>query len=255
MSTFKKNEVIINASQIGVSYRRHVGLLKHQKFWALKDITFDVRAGETLGVIGGNGAGKSTLLRAIAGIADPDRGVIFRKPGVSASLLALNVGWKPELSGEKNAILGAMLLGLRYHDAKSKVEEIKEFCDIGDFFYEPVGTYSTGMKARLGFSVAMHANPDIMLIDEVLGVGDQDFREKSHEAMKAKIRSNKTVILVSHSLESIRELCSRVLWIEKGKSIYCGDTQTALDGYLEAVKVAVRGLRNEQKSLPGNEQP
>ncbi|CBL43692.1 similar to Teichoic acids export ATP-binding protein TagH [gamma proteobacterium HdN1] len=240
--------VLIRADHVGVSYRRHLGLLKHDRFWALRDISFNVGAGETLGIIGGNGAGKSTLLRLIAGITTPDRGTIYRRPKTTSSLLALNVGLKPELSGEKNAILGAMLLGLRYQEARRKLPEIREFSGLGEFFDEPVITYSTGMKARLGFSVAMHADPDILLIDEVLGVGDQDFKERSTEAMKAKIRSNKTVILVSHSLESVSELCTRVLWIEKGATIFCGDAQTALHGYKEAIKQAMHEARIAQQN-------
>ncbi|MCP8462392.1 ABC transporter ATP-binding protein [Pseudomonas sp. ZM23] len=234
------SELILRAENVGLSYRQRVGMLRYESFWALQDVSFDLFEGETLGVIGNNGAGKSTLLRMIAGIVDPDRGTLERRKPLNASLLALNVGFKPELSGRDNVIIGGLLLGMSRDELRRRMDEIREFSDLGDFFERPVGTYSTGMRARLGFAVAIHADPDILLIDEILGVGDQTFREKSHAAMKAKIKQGKTVILVSHSMEAIRDLCHRVLWIERGKLVLCGDTPKVVETYHEAVRIAVR---------------
>lgn len=240
-------DLILQAEHVGLSYRQRVGMLRYDSFWALQDVSFELYEGETLGVIGNNGAGKSTLLRMIAGIVDPDRGVLHRSKPLSASLLALNVGFKPELSGRDNVVISGLLLGMKRADIRRQMDDIREFSDLGDFFERPVGTYSTGMRARLGFAVAIHADPDILLIDEVLGVGDQTFREKSHAAMRAKIRQGKTVILVSHSMEAIRELCQRVLWIERGKSIICSDAETVISGYHETVRQAVREMHQAER--------
>ncbi len=235
-------KILINVCGVGVSYRQRTGLLRYKRFWGLKDVSFKLYAGETLGVIGGNGAGKSTLLRLLAGIIEPDRGYVWRYPGVAASLLALSVGFRPELSGRENAVLSGMLLGMKLSKVNDCLEEIKAFSDLGDFFEEPVGTYSTGMRARLGFAVAIYADPDILLIDEVLGVGDESFRLKSQIAMREKIKANKTVVLVSHSMEAIKELSDRVLWLDGGCSIACGSAQYVIDGYFAAVKKAIAEL-------------
>ncbi|PAU60667.1 ABC transporter [Pseudomonas sp. PIC25] len=240
--------IIFNAHNLGVSYRQRTGLLRYEKFWALQDASFTLHAGETLGVIGANGAGKSTLLRLIAGIIEPDRGHLWRHPHMRASLLALNVGFKPELSGRENAIISGLLLGLSLQRIKALTDDICQFSELGDFFERPVGTYSTGMRARLGFAVAIHADPDILLIDEVLGVGDQNFKDKSHDAMKEKIKSNKTVVLVSHSMDAIRSLCDRVLWIHEGKSIICGKAETVIQGYLETIRIAVRDEQAQKRA-------
>jgi lipopolysaccharide transport system ATP-binding protein len=240
--------IIFNAHNLGVSYRQRTGLLRYEKFWALRDASFTLHAGETLGVIGANGAGKSTLLRLIAGIIEPDRGHLWRHPHMRASLLALNVGFKPELSGRENAIISGLLLGLSLQRIKALTDDIRQFSELGDFFERPVGTYSTGMRARLGFAVAIHADPDILLIDEVLGVGDQNFKDKSHDAMKEKIKSNKTVVLVSHSMDAIRSLCDRVLWIHEGKSIICGEAETVIRGYLETIRIAVRDEQAQKRA-------
>jgi lipopolysaccharide transport system ATP-binding protein len=231
---------ILEAKNIGICYRQRAGFLRYDHYWALKDVSFDLHAGETLGVIGANGAGKSTLLRMIAGIVEPDCGTLWREPGTTASLLALNVGLKNELSGRENAIVSGLLLGMSLARIKSLLDDIHRFSGLGDFFERPVGSYSTGMRARLGFAVAIHADPDILLIDEVLGVGDQNFKDKSHKAMKEKISSNKTVVLVSHSMDAIKSLCDRVIWIHEGKSIICDEANYVTNGYLEVVGMALQ---------------
>ncbi|QKE65041.1 ABC transporter ATP-binding protein [Aquipseudomonas campi] len=236
-------KIIFEAKNAGISYRQRAGVLRYDNYWALKDVSFTLHAGETLGVIGSNGAGKSTLLRMIAGIIEPDSGQVWRQPNTSASLLALNVGFKPELSGRENAILSGLLLGMSVQQIKSQIDAIHQFSGLGDFFERAVGTYSTGMRARLGFAVAIQADPDILLIDEVLGVGDQNFKTKSHAAMREKIDSNKTVVLVSHSMDAIKSLCDRVLWLHEGRSIICDDTDYVTDGYLESARMALADER------------
>lgn len=240
-----EQEVIFEARNVGLSYRQRTGVLKYTKFWALKDVSFSLKAGETLGIIGGNGAGKSTLLRMIAGITEPDTGTVWRRPDMTASLLALSVGFKPELSGRENVVIGGLLLGLRLKRIKALVDVIHDFSELGDFFERPVGTYSTGMRARLGFAVAIHADPDILLIDEVLGVGDESFKLKSHAAMKQKIKDKKTVVLVSHSMEAIQNLCDRVVWIHDGSSIICGRPDEVIDHYMQAIRAALKAERHQ----------
>lgn len=240
---------LISAQNVGISYRQRTGVLKHESFWALRDVSFELYPGETLGVIGGNGAGKSTLLRMIAGITDPDQGRLYRQPNISANLLALNVGFKPELSGRENAMFSGLLLGMSRRQIVDKIDEIQHYSELQEFFDRPVGTYSTGMRARLGFALAIHADPDILLVDEVLGVGDEGFRVKSHAAMKAKIASDKTVVLVSHSMDAIRDLCDRVLWLHQGRTIICDKTEKVVEGYLETVRQVVSEQRAKDREL------
>ena len=233
-------DVVLQVSHAGVAYRQRTGMLRYGNFWGLEDVDFELYAGETLGVIGANGAGKSTLLRLIAGVTQPDRGrLVWRRP-LKANLLTLNAGFKPELTGRENATLSGLLLGMRLRDVTRSLDSIREFSELGDFFERPAGTYSTGMRARLGFAVAIHAESDVLLIDEVLGVGDASFRMKSQRVMRDVVRSNKTVVLVSHSMEAIRELCDRVIWIDKGRSIITGDASYVIDGYHVAVREAVK---------------
>ena len=233
-------EVLVDVRNVGISYLQRTGMLRYQRFWGVEDISLQIRAGETLGIIGANGAGKSTLLRLLARVTLPDRGEVRWSRVLRSSLLALNAGFRPELSGRDNAVVSGMLLGLRRSEITALLPKIREFSELGDFFDNPAGTYSTGMRARLGFAVAIHADNDLLLVDEVLGVGDESFRIKSHQAMRQVIRSNKTVVLVSHSMEAIRELCDRVIWIEKGRSIIVGDVDYVVGGYQEAVRRAVR---------------
>lgn len=223
-------DVVLCLNNVAVSYRRRTGLLRWNKYWALKDVSFDIFQGETLGIIGRNGAGKSTLLRVLAGIIAPDSGTVQRN-GNSVSLLSLQAGFIPHLSGRENAILSGMLLGLSRKDIERKMNDLIAFSELEDFIDEPVRSFSLGMKARLGFSVAFQADPDILLVDEVLGVGDTAFRKKSSDAMREKMRSNKTVVLVSHTQQLVCELCDRVVWIDDGKSREVGDTKTVLDLY------------------------
>jgi lipopolysaccharide transport system ATP-binding protein len=204
-----EGDVIISLKDVGVRYKRRGGIFrKAQYFQAIKGINLDIHRGETLGLVGRNGAGKSTLLRVIAGIIQPDEGVMINR-GVSVSLLALQAGFDPELSGRDNAIISGMLMGYLRRQVEAKLEEITEFSELGDFMHQPVKTYSSGMRSRLGFAVAMHVMPDVLLLDEILSVGDASFRKKAESEMMKKLHSNQTVVLVSHSEDQIDRVCDR----------------------------------------------
>ena len=208
--------------------------------WALGGVSFDVQAGETLGVVGRNGAGKTTLLRLLAGILGPDRGSVERAPGVRASLLSLQVGFLPQLTGTENATLSGMLLGLRRAEVAARMERIVAFAELADVIDDPIATWSDGMRARLGFSVAYHADPDVLLLDEALGTGDAAFYEKSAAAMRERIRSDRTCVLVSHDAATIAELCDRCLWIEDGLIAAEGPPAEVLAAYERAWHEAAR---------------
>ncbi len=229
------NQLAISVENVGVAYRRKSGFFRQEKFWAIKDVSFKVYHGETLGVIGRNGTGKSSLLRVLAGIVNPDSGKVINH-GVTASLLSLQVGFVNHLTGRENAILSGMMLGLSKDDVLKCMDDIREYSDIGDFFDQPVSSYSSGMRARLGFSIAIYVNPDVILLDEVLGVGDIEFRDKSCATIKSIMKSDKTVILVSHNSDMIRRLCDRVVWIEDMKTKMEGDPNTVVWSYEESTK-------------------
>ena len=224
------HEVLISLQNVSMSYTVRAGMFGWSKFTPLNNISFDLHRGETVGVIGRNGAGKSTLLRLIAGILEPDVGHIVNH-GARVSLLALGVGFVPHLSGRENAMLSGMLLGLRKSAIALKMDAIRKFSGLGDFFDQSLHTYSSGMRARLGFSVAIQVDPDVLLIDEVLGVGDEEFRTKSTAELKRMIKSDKTVVLVSHNLATLSELCDRLAWIEDGRIKQMGPTEQMLEQY------------------------
>ena len=246
----KTADPLISLKDVGVCYARKVGFLKHDYYWALKNVSLDLYPGETLGVVGRNGSGKSTLLKLLAGIIGPDKGTMLTM-GATASLLSLRVGFNKHLTGRENAIMSGVLLGMTYKEVVSAMDEIADFADIGEFLDEPVLTYSSGMKARLGFSVAYKAEPEILLIDEALGVGDIEFKRKSSEAMKARIRSNKTVVFVSHSLKTINQLCNRAVLLEHGESIATGSSEEIVDLYID--KFGNKRGKKKHKKKQSNE--
>ena len=212
-----------------LSFRRR----KKERFVAVKGISFDVREGEILGIIGKNGSGKSTTLNALAGIFSADSGVIDLK-GHSVSLLSIGVGFQREMTGRENIILSGLLLGFTEEQIHEKEEEIIAFAEIGQFIDMPVRTYSSGMFSKLAFSITAILETEIMLIDEVLSVGDQRFKKKSYKKMKDLISSkDRTVVIVSHSIETLRQLCDKVLWLHDGEIIRLGDTDEVLDEYTE----------------------
>lgn len=240
------NQAILEFCEVGIFYQKKSLSFRSPKFWALEDVSFVLKRGETLGVIGNNGSGKSTLLKLISGIIAPDSGSITSYRKFTASLLALNVGFNPNLTGRESSVLSGLLLGMKKTEIESRLNAIETLSGLGDFFDQPVGNYSTGMKARLGFSTAIQINPDVFLVDEILGVGDQQFRKISYELIEEKIKSNKTVVLVSHNLDVIQNLCDRVLWIEKGKIVKVGDTKEVIDYYLSAIRQVMRDNHQDQ---------
>lgn len=220
----------IRLRNVGISYTRKHGMFRRDRFWALRDVSFDVWPGETLGLIGRNGAGKSSLLRVMAGIVRPERGEI-ETYGNRPSLLSIRAGFIKFLTGRENAVLCGMLLGLRRKEVGEKLEDIIAFSELGETIDLPVYTYSTGMVARLGIAVALYSDPDIMLLDEVLGVGDAEFKEKSMAALKELVSSDKTVVFVSHNPQALEELCHRAVLLEDGKSIAEGTVEEVFDKY------------------------
>jgi lipopolysaccharide transport system ATP-binding protein len=189
-----------------------IGLLKTTKYEVLRDVSFEVFRGETFGIIGKNGAGKSTILGLIAGVLKPNQGTITVKGRISP-LLELGAGFHLELTGRENIMLKGVLIGLRRSEVSAKMEEIIAFSELGDFIDQPVRIYSSGMLARLGFSIVASLDPEILLIDEILAVGDSGFQKKCLNRMAEFKRNGVTMIFVSHSMENIEEICDRVMWI------------------------------------------
>lgn len=205
-------------------------------FEAVKHVSFSVPKGNILGIVGKNGSGKSTMLNAIAGIFAPDSGEIDLK-GNSVSLLSIGVGFQKELSGRENILLSGMLLGFSEQGVREKTDEIIAFAELGDFIDAPVRTYSSGMYSKLAFSITAILETDIMLIDEVLSVGDSKFKKKSLNKMKQLISDeDRTVLIVSHSSETLAELCDEVMWMHDGEVRMYGDTREVLEAYEEFMK-------------------
>lgn len=210
----------------------HLKRQKPDRFVAVKGISFYVREGEILGIIGKNGSGKSTTLNALAGIFSPDSGSIDLN-GHSISLLSIGVGFIREMTGRENITLSGMLLGFTEEQVKAKEQEIIDFAEIGEFIDMPVRTYSSGMYSKLAFSITAILETDIMLIDELLSVGDQKFKKKSYEKMKSLISNkDRTVVIVSHSIETLKQLCDTVMWMHEGQIKRIGDPNEVLDEYV-----------------------
>jgi ABC-type polysaccharide/polyol phosphate transport system ATPase subunit len=204
---------------------------RDEVFEAVKHVSFSVEPGGILGIIGKNGSGKSTLLRSIAGVFSPNSGTIDLH-GHSVSLMALGVGFKENLSGRENIILSGMLLGFSEKEIMDKTPQIIEFAEIGDFIDRPVRTYSSGMHSKLAFAITAMLETDIMLVDEVLSVGDERFKKKSLAKMKELITdNNRTVVLVSHDMRTLRDFCDRIIWLHDGKIMEEGEPEKALSDY------------------------
>lgn len=242
----KKQEIAISVNDLHVYYRdmnrfslKKGGLKSRGSgkiFKAVKGVTFEVPKGQILGICGKNGSGKSTLLRAISGIFSADKGSI-NLHGNSISLLSIGVGFQKQLTGYENIFLSGMLLGYSKEQIEEKVKDIIEFSELGDFIYKPVRSYSSGMYSKLAFSITAILETDIMLIDEVLSVGDIHFKEKSYNKMKELISDDKrTVVIVSHNSKTIIELCDKVIWLHDGLIKDEGDPETIMNEYEEFMR-------------------
>ncbi len=241
------SELAIEVKDLSITYKGihafsikqhllHRGKHKSEEFEAVKGVSFSVEKGQILGIIGKNGSGKSTMLRAIGGIFSPDRGTIDLF-GNSVSLLSIGVGFQRELSGRENIILSGMLLGFSEELIREKMDEIIEFADIGDFIDRPVRTYSSGMHSKLAFAITAILETNIMLIDEVLSVGDAKFKKKSYQKMKDLISDDsRTVLIVSHNTATIEELCDSLMWMHDGEIKKLGPVKEVLEEYLEFMK-------------------
>jgi len=203
---------------------------RRPRFEALKSISFALQPGESLGLVGPNGAGKSTLLNMATGLMDPDAGRI-NVHGRVAALLELGAGFHPDLTGAENLRINASMLGLTRAQTDARTNAIVEFAGVPEFMDEPLRTYSSGMVLRLAFSVAVHVDADILLIDEMIGVGDQAFQERALEKIGALRRAGKTIVLATHSAGLMTSLCERALWLERGQTLMLDDTRAVLNAY------------------------
>jgi ABC-2 type transport system ATP-binding protein len=207
----------------------------HEEFWALKGVSFDVKEGSTYGLVGHNGSGKSTLLKCMARIYRPNRGDITMRGRVSA-LLELGAGFHPELSGRENVYLNGSILGMTKREIDKRFDDIVSFAGLEDFIDTPVKNYSSGMFVRLGFSVAITVEPDILMVDEVLAVGDESFQLRCMEKFAELRRSGRTIVIVSHGLDAVRNICDRAAWLDHGSLMKEGEAHDVVTAYLESVR-------------------
>lgn len=225
------NYRILNSVSVQKSFLRKK--VREEVFEAVKHVSFEVEEGGILGIIGKNGSGKSTLLKSIAGVFSPNSGIIDLK-GHSVSLMALGVGFKDNLTGRENIVLSGMLLGFSEKEIEARAQDIIDFAEIGEFIDRPVRTYSSGMHSKLAFAITAMLETDIMLVDEVLSVGDERFKKKSLAKMKELINDkNRTVVIVSHSIPTLKELCDKVLWIHDGEMKEIGEPAVVLKHYTD----------------------
>ena len=206
------------------------GELKYNEFWALRNVTFELERGDRIGILGLNGAGKSTLLKVIAGVFKPTEGKVERS-GVLAPLIELGAGFDPQYTGRENIFLYGACLGYSRGFINEKIDDIIGFSELGEFIDVPVKNYSSGMKARLGFSIATVVEPDMLILDEILSVGDAKFRKKSEARLSSLIEKGVTVLFVSHNTDQVRRLCNKAMILEKGKIVALGDTETVAAEY------------------------
>lgn len=215
-----------------------IRILKHQmrykEFWALKEVSFEIKKGERVAILGLNGAGKSTLLKVIAGVLKATEGSVKRS-GVLVPLLELGAGFDPQYTGAENIYLYGAMLGYSKAFLKEKYDEIVAFSELGDFIHVPLKNYSSGMRARLGFSIATLVEPDILILDEVLSVGDAKFRKKSENRIKEMFAKGTTVLFVSHNLTQVRSLCTRAIWLEQGRLVDDGPVEEVADRFEKTI--------------------
>lgn len=240
-------DIALDVNHVSIDYKdlSHMSLAKSLKkgevkranvVRAVNDVTFSVNKGEILGIVGRNGSGKTTLLRSIAGIFQPDEGIIDTH-GNRVSLMAIGIGFNQNNTGRENILKSGMLLGCNLDYVKERMDEIIEFSELGDFIDRPVRTYSSGMYSKLSFSVTAILDTDIMLVDEVLSVGDERFRKKSFKKMEELMLSDRTVLIVSHATDTLKKFCDRVLWINDGKNVMMGNTEDVLREYDKSMQL------------------
>lgn len=203
---------------------------RKQEFWALKDVSFEIEKGDVLGIIGSNGAGKSTLLKVVSGVMKPTKGKV-EVSGVISPMIELGAGFDGELTARENIYLNGAILGYSKSFLDSKFDEIVDFSELKEFLDVPVKNFSSGMVAKLAFSISTIVDPEILIVDEILSVGDIKFQEKSKNKMMSMIQGGTTVLFVSHSLDAIRELCNKVIWLDHGKIVEMGNTKEICDKY------------------------
>ena len=231
-------EIALEVSHVSIDYRNLMHMSLHQSFAkdkvkkidiirAVNDVSFSVNRGEILGIVGRNGSGKTTLLRSVAGIFQPDEGVIDTK-GNRVSLMAIGIGFNGNNTGRENILKSGMLLGCELDYVKEHMEKIIEFSELEDFIDRPVRTYSSGMYSKLSFAVTAILDTDIMLVDEVLSVGDERFRKKSYKKMEELMLSDRTVLIVSHATDTLKKFCDKVLWINDGRFMKLGDRKSVV---------------------------
>lgn len=239
--------IALEVNHVSIDYRNLMHMSMHQSLLqkgvkradiirAVDDVSFEVEQGKILGIVGRNGSGKTTLLRSIAGIFRPDEGYIDTK-GNRVSLMAIGIGFNPNNTGRENILKSGMLLGCKLDYVKDHIDEIIEFSELGDFIERPVRTYSSGMYSKLSFAVTAILDTDIMLVDEVLSVGDEHFRQKSYKKMEELMMSKRTVLIVSHATATLQKFCDQVLWINDGKFMRLGETDEVLAEYDEFMKL------------------
>ena len=239
--------IALEVNHVSIDYRNLMHMSMHQSLLqkgvkraevirAVDDVSFQVEQGKILGIVGRNGSGKTTLLRSIAGIFRPDEGYIDTK-GNRVSLMAIGIGFNPNNTGRENILKSGMLLGCELDYVKDRMDEIIEFSELGDFIERPVRTYSSGMYSKLSFAVTAILDTDIMLVDEVLSVGDEHFRQKSYKKMEELMLSDRTVIIVSHATDTLKKFCNQVLWINDGKFVKLGETEEVLEEYDNFMKL------------------
>lgn len=231
---------LVKVHDVSLEYRTRQAFFRHAEVTALRDVSFWIHRGETLGIVGGNGSGKSTLLRVLAEIYKPDSGQIIREYR-SVMLLALALGFLGELSGRENALLSGVLLGGSIRTVRSRMPKIVEFSGLGHYIDKPLKTYSSGMRARLGFSVAIIMEAELLLIDEVMSVGDRSFRNKAEAAISDRAGSDQTIVLVSHSPAQIANLCNRAIWLNGGRVEKIGSAHDVVEAYKSSQSANPKG--------------